>query len=365
MTELPSSDILRHVVDVHCHPTDSPSITPESIDKLPITICAMSTRERDQILVRNLAIAGASKIIPCFGYHPWFTYYIGLDPTLSREDHYKRLFLDSLKTVRPEDQVAFDKILPLLPAPRPLSDVLNEMRRNLIDFPSAMVGEVGLDKSVRVAYDYDATPRELTPFNIPLDHQISIIEAQIDLAVELGRNVSVHSVHSPQATIELLDRLAWKHGDAFYRISVDIHSCSLSPDTWKTIERKHPNIFLSLSKLVNGRSAAYKALIAACADDRILVESDCYDINLCTPLTWDLLKTVAEVKKWDIESAWTDSSDPERWGAVRRIEHSWCRFRDGAHALPSRPSLNQANCEKAVGVCFASHSGLIYQDMGF
>jgi hypothetical protein len=32
-----------------------------------------------------------------------------------------------------------------------------------------MLGEVGLDKQYRVAFDYHASPRRLTPFTIPLD----------------------------------------------------------------------------------------------------------------------------------------------------------------------------------------------------
>lgn len=66
MAQLPAADILRHIVDVHCHPTDSP-VEPESMRILPITICAMSTRPSDQHLVRALAKASPDKVIPCFG----------------------------------------------------------------------------------------------------------------------------------------------------------------------------------------------------------------------------------------------------------------------------------------------------------
>lgn len=63
---LPRAEILRHVVDVHCHPTDSP-IPTEYMESLPITICAMSTRPSDQDLVRDLATAYPEKVIPSFG----------------------------------------------------------------------------------------------------------------------------------------------------------------------------------------------------------------------------------------------------------------------------------------------------------
>ncbi len=67
MVELPSDDVLQHVVDVHCHPTDASLILPESMDQLQITVCAMATRQSDQALVQNLATGYPSKIVPCFG----------------------------------------------------------------------------------------------------------------------------------------------------------------------------------------------------------------------------------------------------------------------------------------------------------
>ena len=61
-----SPEVLRHVVDVHCHPTDS-DIPADAITKLPMSICAMATRQHDQVLVADLARAHPDKVIPCFG----------------------------------------------------------------------------------------------------------------------------------------------------------------------------------------------------------------------------------------------------------------------------------------------------------
>jgi len=335
MIDLPPNDVLQHVVDVHCHPTDAPHILPESIDQLQITVCAMASRQSDQILVQNLATAYPSKIVPCFGYHPWFSHFITTDPTVSKEDHYKRLFLDSQASVNPEHQEAFKAILPHLPEPRPLDAILHELRQNLSNFPNAMVGEVGLDRSFHVPYNFDATPRKLSPFSVPLDHQLALLEAQLDVAIEFGRNVSFHSVKSQQATVDLLDRLHKKHGDAFYRISIDMHSCGFSKETWKAVENKYINVFLSLSMVINEKHSSYKALIAACSDDRILVESDYNDINMSTSQTWEMLENVAEIKKWHIESIWIDTLDEKEWGAVRRLEQNWFKFRNGNHPPPT------------------------------
>lgn len=99
-----------------------------------------------------------------------------------------------------------------------------------------MLGEVGLDRAARIPIDYFASSRELTPFTIPLKHQLAILEAQMDIAVELERNISIHNVKSHQATLDLLDRMHKKYGDRWLRISVDLHSCGISPETWKAIE---------------------------------------------------------------------------------------------------------------------------------
>ncbi len=107
-----------------------------------------------------------------------------------------------------------------------------------------MLGEVGLDRACRIPYTSPALPpyvendsrRDLSPFTIPLSHQLAILEAQIELAIELKRNVSFHSVKCQQTTVGLLDKLKAKHEEDWNAISVDMHSCGLSVETWRDIE---------------------------------------------------------------------------------------------------------------------------------
>lgn len=58
--------VLEHLTDVHCHPTDSPA-PPEIMNALPIHVCAMATRDSDQSLVKDLAIAYPDKVTAGFG----------------------------------------------------------------------------------------------------------------------------------------------------------------------------------------------------------------------------------------------------------------------------------------------------------
>lgn len=132
---------------------------------------------------------------------------------------------------------AFNRLLPLLPEPTPLSEILNDIRHNLESFPNAMLGEVGFDRAFKVAFDYWAEPRELTPFRIPFEHQLAVLESQIDLAVSMRRNISLHSVKCPSQTEALLTGLATKHGvDKWLSISLDLHSCGLSSELLRMIQ---------------------------------------------------------------------------------------------------------------------------------
>ncbi|KAJ2931895.1 hypothetical protein H1R20_g5199, partial [Candolleomyces eurysporus] len=272
-------DVLRHVVDVHCHPTDAGEIPPEAMESLEITICAMASMQSDQQRVAALAEAYPDKVIPCF-------------------------------------------------------DITSNLRDSLTKFPDAMVGEVGLDRSFRVPFDYFAEERKLTPFTIPVEHQMAILEAQLDLAVEFKRNASVHSVKAQQATVEFLHKLAKRHGESWYRISVDMHSCGFSSEAWRDIEKALSNVFLSVSIVINHKHPNLKKLIATCSPDRILVESDYNDVTRCTPQVLEMIELVSEVKGWVIEEDWVENLDESDWGAVRRLFENWKRFKEGGHPVP-------------------------------
>ncbi|KAI1793196.1 TatD DNase family Scn1 [Ganoderma leucocontextum] len=348
--------VLEHVMDVHCHPTDSDmNATLQVVEQMPIRICAMATRRSDQRLVADLARAQPEKVIPCFGYHPWFSHWIALEPVASKEEHYRALFLPPTPPPKQDLVDAFERLLPYLPQPTPMAEILPELFESLEAFPNAMLGEVGIDRACRVPYSRTAdppyseypraegndSPRELSPFTIPLEHQLRVLEAQLGVAVELQRNASLHSVKAQAATRDLFDQMYKNHGDRWLRISVDLHSCGLSAQSFRDISKKHPNVFLSLSTVINARSPAHRELITACAPDRLLVESDFHDVRYAAPYTWSMLRTVADVKGWRVEDAW-DADVPEaEWGAVRRLEENWKAFERGGHKPYVRRKLRR------------------------
>lgn len=177
------------------------------------------------------SLTGASSLSRVEGYHPWWSHRIStLDTPLPSEDHYRALFNPS-----EEQEETFQTVISSLPPPRPLKDVSEELKRNLQLAPSTMLGEVGIDRAFRVRLPSDGATK-LSPFTVPQEHQLAVLEAQIDIAVELKKNISLHSVKASGATVELFKNMRKKHGAAWEKINIDLHSCTLSGETWKSIE---------------------------------------------------------------------------------------------------------------------------------
>ncbi|KAI0059503.1 Metallo-dependent hydrolase [Artomyces pyxidatus] len=358
---VPPTDVLLHVVDAHAHPTDDPALDPATLSPLPHTLCAMSSNATDQSKVRALAAAHPDSIVPAFGYHPWWAHKISISAHADVESHYRALFLSQST---PALEGAFTRLLPALPTPMPLAQILSELRDNLSAFPAAMLGEVGIDRAARIPYppaDPSDDRRELSPFVTPLTHQLAILEAQLALAVELRRNVSLHSVKAPSQTRELLDRMAERHGAAWLAISIDLHSCGLSPEVWREIEKRHPNAYISLSTAINARSANHIALIRAAQPSRILVESDYPEAQASASRTWDMILTVAQTRGWRVEEAWDyeddNSSDQDQWGVVRRLEHNWSAFVKGGHVPPKKEKLRKGRKDYSYDVWESGDEG--------
>jgi Tat protein secretion system quality control protein TatD with DNase activity len=303
------------------------------------------------------------------GFHPWFAHTISLSSSdaLDKESHYRALFQPS-----PSNEANFVSLLEKLPNPISLSTAISTLQAHLLSFPHALLGEVGLDRTFRVRLS-PSDRLTATPFSTPLEHQLTILEAQLDLAVQFRRNVSMHSVRVPDETTALLARMHHRYDDRWRAISVDIHSCTLSTETWLEIEvacspspncvpmlsltfghpfskRKHTNVFFSLSTVINSPRPAYRALLQACTPTRILVESDFDNVTECGPRTWDMVRLIADIKGWKIEEDVWDEEEAkmkeneghgEGWGVVRRLEMNSRKFLAGGH-----PPLSQGKNPK-------------------
>jgi Tat protein secretion system quality control protein TatD with DNase activity len=243
--------------DAHCHPTDAPSSLAHVGGMRTARLVAMATRAQDQALVADAAAAAPDRVVPAFGWHPWFSHQLyddvsegggkkggggndggprpppesSFDDDGDGDDAFKTAHYKAVLTPEPSQD-----FIRHLPAPRRLSEFLSETRARLREHPGALVGEIGVDKVFRLpeAFDgaaaaaaaaegpsddgahADVTPggregRRLSPHRVRVPHQVAVMAAQLRLAAEMERAVSVHSVKAHGIVFDALEELWRRH----------------------------------------------------------------------------------------------------------------------------------------------------------
>ncbi|KAI9167189.1 Cut9-interacting protein scn1 [Paramyrothecium foliicola] len=362
------------VFDAHCHPTDTMSSVDAIPDMSARVLTVMATRSQDQHLVEEVAgklgIKGkeclngnGERMIPCFGWHPWFSHQLYDDSVsepsykpssnggdggvaAAKESHYKAVL-----TPAPDDP----EFIAALPEPKSLSSFIEATRKRLSDHSLALVGEVGLDKAFRLPRQWDTSKAEardnsltpggregrlLSPQRVRMQHQQAVLTAQLRLAGELGRAVSLHGV---QAHGVLYDTVAacWKGherevvsrrkrkmdapgavdesdddaeeagqkqvGGKPYPPRLCLHSYSGTAEMLK--QWMHPSvpceIFVSFSVAINmstdnGRSKIVD-VVNAVPEDRILVESDLHIAGeRMDGMLEDMYRKLCEIRGWEL-----------------------------------------------------------------
>lgn len=376
------------VYDAHCHPTDTMSSLEEIPGMKAAALTIMATRAQDQDLVvraaEKLGASGESlsmdrgndkatqcSIIPSFGWHPWFSHQVyddlqedihDLSSERLKANHYKKVITPS-----PGDE----SFIQGLPDPRPLSGLLAQMREHLAKYPLALIGEIGLDRSFRIPESQDSHPinnpvepgltpggregRRLSPFRVDMAHQRKILKAQLQLAGELQRAVSVHGVAAHGILFDTLQEI-WKghekevvskrvrkrrgsvpaahnheNQNLDHRIQITrakpfppricLHSFSGPPDQVK--QYLNPNIpaliFFSFSQVINFSTASTKAVDAmkAIPGDRILIESDLHCAGeRMDGLLEEIARSVCTIKGWGLDEGVAKLADNWRHFAL-------------------------------------------------
>jgi Tat protein secretion system quality control protein TatD with DNase activity len=354
------------VFDAHCHPTDTMSSisTIRSMNAKALTI--MATRPEDQELVRQVAEElginsknhgkwdQGEKVVPSFGWHPWFSHQLFDDGDYSGKERLdqdeKMRHYQSVLIPKPEDK----HFLLALPDPRPLSVFIEETKQRLNSYPLALVGEIGIDKSFRLPEtwipehhdrrDGSLTPggregRRLSPFRVDMDHQKKVLKAQLRLAGELGRAVSVHGVQAHGVVFDTLQE-TWKGherkvlsrrdrkqrrdpGDAVtanrtdgtnnndavpkpYPPRICLHSYSgpVEPIKQYLSPSVPAEVFFSFSIVINFSDSQHSKaedVIKALPDDRVLVESDIHTAGeRMDRFLAEIIRKVCSLKGWDL-----------------------------------------------------------------
>ncbi|KAH0029560.1 Metallo-dependent hydrolase, partial [Aureobasidium melanogenum] len=368
MGEKPEEPFPWHlgVYDAHCHPTDTVANISSIPDMHARILTIMATRAQDQELVADTADklgvetkseqdwSSEQKVIPCFGWHPWFSHQMFDEETYpntttltpeQKIEHYQ-----SALTPTPTDR----DFLLALPDPRPFSVFLDETKNYLKKYPLALIGEVGLDKQFRIPEawlpgqkserDEALTPggregRSLSPYRVSMDHQKKVLLAQLHLAGELGRATSVHGVQAHGVVFNTLQE-TWKGHERKvlskrerrkqeavnttstegqdqpgegerkptpYPPRICLHSYSGPPETIKQyLDPRIPaKIFFSFSSVINFSHAGVaktEDAVNAVPDDRILIESDLHTAGeRMDGYLEEVVRRICEIKGWELE----------------------------------------------------------------
>ena len=217
------------MIDTHCHVHDTVRGPDgwESVKSLGArTLITMGVRPDDWDQVAEGVAACPSKVRGGYGIHPWFAHRFAAS----------------------------------------IGDWLEDQRARLKADPTSIVGEIGLDK---VAITVDTKRNEFAL-------QLPVFEAQLDLAAEMGRPVSVHCV---RAHGYLLDFFRARSMAGRLPPAIALHSFGGSPDIVKSLIKlpggAGRRLFFGFSACINTRNEdKTRELIALIPEDRILLETD-------------------------------------------------------------------------------------------
>ena len=171
---------------------------------------------------------------------------------------------------------------PRFPGEEPsIDDLASSLRQALAANPAAGVGEIGLDR---------LRERAIPP------GMREAFEAQLAIAVELGRPVALHGAKCWGQVVEAVKRVlgraaAPRPGQAFL-----FHGFSRSDGLIPDIVRLNGYISVGPA-ILNGHAVNYRALARKIPGDRLLVETDRTEGNAAEcPSVRDVLAKLAEIR---------------------------------------------------------------------
>ncbi|ODV79395.1 Metallo-dependent hydrolase [Suhomyces tanzawaensis NRRL Y-17324] len=272
--------------DNHCHL--SVQCTEDTVKRLAgkltqnsPTFHVMSTYAGDLDLLDQLLdqVPGPS-VVPYYGVHPWYSHlFTTRRPHGQSGADFKHTHYSSIMNPAPPPQ-----LLEVLPDPIHIDDHL-EVIRGLIEKHAGLeygIGEIGLDKPFRVptngyfgavAEDDAESGPKLTQCRVSMDHQVQILEKQLQLADSLGVKVSVHCVKAHGALYDSVSKYA--------NVKVILHSYSGLVDQAKIWIRNYrksgQSLQFSFSNWINGvqsKTESLSQIVDSLEKNQVLGETD-------------------------------------------------------------------------------------------
>ncbi|KAF8461692.1 hypothetical protein BDZ91DRAFT_699390 [Kalaharituber pfeilii] len=344
----PAEQDVLTIPDAHCHPTDTPASLPAIPDMRQTShLTVMSTRSSDFPHVYSLASSSPHKLVPSFGWHPWFSHLLfdDSDPSLieiwregEETAHYRKV----LRPSPPEEGIVEG-----LGMPKGLGEAVEEVRafverwrREVGTGTGVVLGEVGVDRSFRLPWPKgyrgsgsedgggDGKEKALSPYKVSVEHQLAVLRKQFALAGELGLPTSVHGVQAHGALFELFRDLwrGWEVRDLVtdrerdnahkgpppFPPRICLHSFSAPPQTLgQYISQPSPStiypstVYYSFSTTINSRNRERtEEVLRMVPRNRVLVESDLHEAGEeMERVLVGAVEEVARVKGWKAEEA--------------------------------------------------------------
>ncbi|CAG8774075.1 34312_t:CDS:2 [Gigaspora margarita] len=286
--------------DAHTHAHDDRERLSEIGEVKTARLCLMGTRFEDLDIVSQLNAKFQSKVVPCFGFHPWFTHLLSLEDDPPENEIHYRSVLNDIGPKNSKD-CNIEPLLTFLPPPKPFNVWFDKLENLVKINTTALIGEVGLDRSARLT---DPKTKSLSKVQTKIQHQIAILEKQLDLAAKYNRAVSLHCVQATGQIIDLLDRKVLSKQPLPPRICM--HSFGGSVDTIKRLTETQPkkkkklttDVYFSFSIVINERYSRLHDLIRAVPENKLLIESDFHSPDGLDHLMEKIVLLVSEAKGW-------------------------------------------------------------------
>ncbi|CAN8243959.1 unnamed protein product [Cochlearia groenlandica] len=234
--------------DAHCHLQDpriiskAPQLISSALSSGVSAFAVNGVSEKDWNLVREMG-ENYPSVIPCFGIHPWYEFYITI--TYIKFQNLSSFFLGFLWGF--EIRYVTER-----------SPYWFETLKSLFDTtPNAAIGEIGLDKGSK--------GRE-----IDFSDQVVVFRQQLELAKELNKPASVHCVRAFGDVLEILKSVGpFPYGVILHSY---LGSAEMVPEFAKL------GAYFSFSGFLMSMSEKKaKKMLKAVPSDRILLETDSPD----------------------------------------------------------------------------------------
>lgn len=271
--------------DAHCHPQLDTSHH-SSIPNLKASrLAIMGVQFTDWDQVESAHSQAPHKTIPAFGIHPWWSHLHASQPNQHLSD---------VLEAKSEEQIkeAVEKLQAQATTLLPVEQWRPELLARLHKYPTAIVGEIGLDRAAVVPG---------TKASSAFSHQMDLFKQQLHIAAELGRPVSIHCVRAYGHLLQTF--LGMKPEECPPKVMMHSYGGSVD-DIGKLLKVKGVGgrFYFSFSAVINGRQLEkLMDRIRAVPDDRLLVESDEVVVGRMDGAMEEICGVVAEAKGWSRE----------------------------------------------------------------